>query len=81
MAKPIGKFFEDRLWCWWYTQFQQGAEEVVDSKDEQKKLHTYLRTHLHSPNEETAWARLKLLIKGYSNLYPDLATWLEEKVD
>ena len=80
MKKAIGKFFEGTTWCWCHTHFQRAAEDKVDSKDEQEKLHTYLRTVLNSPNEDTAKARARLLIEHYRDKYSDLAEWLEENL-
>jgi len=80
MKKAIGKFFEGTTWCWCHTHFQRASEDKVDSKDEQEKLHTYLRTVLNSPNEDTAKARARLLIEHYREVYSDLAEWLEENL-
>jgi len=80
MKKAIGKFFEDTTWCWCHTHFQRASEAKVDSTDEQEKLHTYLRTVLNSPNEDTAKARARLLINHYRDKYSDLADWLEENI-
>ena len=81
MGKAISKFFGSARWCWCHSHLQRAAEDKVGGKEEKEKLHSYLRTVLNSPNEETAKARAKLLIEHYRGRYPDLAEWLEENLE